>query len=125
MILICLSKIHQVIYLFNMYKQGLTFTFSRSSSNNWRVTRDFDSKQEFDLFLERWSNDGFKLIAEELVVIKEESYPQVLKLNLKSNGNSYFNVIERFSSKEEFVKYCDYKLQEGFKVIGSEPYKDF
>lgn len=54
-----------------MYKQGLTFTFSRSSSNNWRVTRDFDSKQEFDLFLERWSNDGFKLIAEELIIIKK------------------------------------------------------
>jgi len=107
-----------------MYKQGLTFTFSRSSSNNWRVTRDFDSKQEFDSFLEQWAKDGFELIAEELVVIKAQVYPQVLKLDLKSNGNSYFTIIERFSSSEEFVKYCEYKLLEGFKVIGSEPYKD-
>lgn len=105
-----------------MYKQGLTFTFSRSSSNNWRVTRDFDNKQEFDKFLERWANDGFSLIAEEQVVTEPEIYPQVLRLNLKSNGNSYFTLIERFQSKEEFVKYCEYKLLEGFKVIGSEPY---
>lgn len=105
-----------------MYKQGLTFTFSRSSSNNWRVTRDFDNKQEFDEFLERWANDGFNLIAEEQVVTEPEIYPQVLRLNLKSNGNSYFTLIERFDSKEEFVKYCEYKLLEGFKVIGSEPY---
>ena len=107
-----------------MYKQGLTFTFSRSSSNNWRVTRNFDSKQEFDTFLERWANDGFELIAEELVVIEPQVYPQVLKLDLKSPGNSYFTIIERFGSSEEFVKYCDYKLLEGFKVIGSEPYKN-
>jgi len=107
-----------------MYKQGLTFTFSRSSSNNWRVTRNFDSKQEFDAFLERWSNDGFELIAEELVAIEPQVYPQVLKLDLKSPGNSYFTIIERFASSEEFVKYCEYKLLEGFKVIGSEPYKN-
>ena len=108
-----------------MYKQGLTFTFSRSSSNNWRVTRNFESKLEFDAFLERWANDGFQLIAEELIDIKPQVYPQVLKLDLKSPGNSYFTIIERFCSSEEYVKYCEYTLLEGFKVIGSEPYKNF
>jgi hypothetical protein len=108
-----------------MYKQGLTFTFSRSSSNNWRVTRNFESKQDFDSFLERWSNDGFELIAEELVAIEHQVYPQVLKLDLKSNGGNYFTIIERFKTSEEYVKYCEYKLLEGFKVIGSEPYKNF
>jgi hypothetical protein len=107
-----------------MYKQGLTFTFSRSSSNNWRVTRNFESKIEFDEFLERWSNDGVQLIAEELVAFEPQIYPQVLKLNLKSKGNSYYTIIERFKSSEEFIKYCEFKLLEGFKVIGSEPYKN-
>lgn len=108
-----------------MYKQGLTFTFSRSSSNNWRVTRNFESKLEFDSFLERWANDGFQLIAEELVAIEPQVYPQILKLSLKSKGNSYYTIIERFSSSEEYVKYCERKLLEGFKVIGSETLKEF
>ena len=107
-----------------MYKQGLTFTFSRSPSNNWRVTKNFESKVEFDSFLKEWKDSGFELISEEKVVIEPQIYPQVLKLDLKSNGGNYFTVIERFKTSEEFVKYCDYKLLEGFKVIGSEPYKN-
>ena len=52
----------------------------------------------------------------------EETYPQILKLDLKSNLGRYFTVIERFASKEEYVKYVDWQLWSGFKVIGSRPY---
>ena len=107
-----------------MYKQGLTFTFSRSSSNNWRVTRNFDSKQEFDEFLERWSNDGFELIAEEPVKQLQNEYPQILKLDLKGERGGYYSTVQHFATSHDYLKYCDERLMEGLKVIGSEPYKN-
>jgi len=52
----------------------------------------------------------------------EETYPQVLKLDLKSPSGNYYTVIERFASSEEYVKYVDWQMWSGYKVIGSSPY---
>lgn len=51
-----------------------------------------------------------------------ETYPQVLRLEMKSQFGSYFTVIERFASSEEYVKYVDWQMMSGYKVIGSTPY---
>ena len=47
-----------------------------------------------------------------------ETYPQVLRLDMKSQFGNYFTVIERFASSEEYVKYVDWKMMSGYKVIG-------
>jgi hypothetical protein len=52
-----------------------------------------------------------------------ETYPQVLRLDMKSQFGNYFTVIERFASSEEYVKYVDWQMMSGYKVIGSEPYQ--
>jgi len=54
-----------------------------------------------------------------------ETYPQVLRLDMKSQFGNYFTVIERFASSEEYVKYVDWQMMSGYKVIGSEPYIKF
>lgn len=105
-----------------MYKQDLTFTFYKSPTNIWKVTRNLETESEYNDFINRWSKDGFELISEEPVKKLEEIYPKVLRLDLKSPGNKYFTLIERFESKKEFVRYCEEKLMQGFKVIGSTPY---
>ena len=51
-----------------------------------------------------------------------ETYPQVLKLDLKGPSGGYYTVIERFASSEEYVKYVDWQMWSGYKVIGSRPY---
>ena len=51
-----------------------------------------------------------------------ETYPQVLKLDLKGPSGSYYTVIERFISSEDYVKYVDAQMWSGYKVIGSRPY---
>jgi hypothetical protein len=53
-----------------------------------------------------------------------ETYPQVLKLDLKGPSGGYYTVIERFASSEEYVKYVDLQMWSGYKVIGSRPYMD-
>lgn len=82
--------------------------------------RNFETELEYNSFISDKLAQGLVYIGEE--AIKVEVYPQVLRLDLKSPGNSYYKVIERFESKEDYLRYCDYKLLEGFKVIGSEPY---
>lgn len=52
-----------------------------------------------------------------------ETYPQVLRLEMKSQFGSYFTVIERFASSEEYVKYVDWQMMSGYKVIGSTSYE--
>jgi hypothetical protein len=42
---------------------------------------------------------------------------------MKSQFGNYFTVIERFASSEEYVKYVDWQMMSGYKVIGSEPYE--
>jgi hypothetical protein len=103
-----------------MYKQETSFVFR--NANDWKVSylKDFQTEYEFN----SWMNER---LAEDLVYVGEEAkvieqYPQVLRLDLKSHGNSYFTLIERFVSKEDYVRYCNYKLLEGFKVIGFSPY---
>jgi hypothetical protein len=93
-----------------------------NNANDWKVCYWMDFKTESDF--NSWMNER---LAEGLVYIGEEQkkveiYPQVLRLDLKSPGNSYFTIIERFESSEDYRNYCNYKLLEGFKVIGSTPY---
>lgn len=54
--------------------------------------------------------------------METQFYPQVMRVDLKSNYGSYFTVIERFASSEEYIKYCDNQLWSGYKVIGTTPY---
>jgi len=103
-----------------MYKQETCFLFR--NPYDWSVGYWMDFKTESDF--NSWMNER---LAEGLVYVGEEAkkveiYPQVLRLDLKSHGNHYFTLIERFESKEDYQNYCNYKLMEGFKVIGSEPY---
>lgn len=70
-----------------------------------------------------WENErileGYKIIDEQCM---ENPYPQVLRLDLKYSLGGYSTVIERFKSSDEYTRYCNEKLMQGYKVIGSEPY---
>jgi hypothetical protein len=103
-----------------MYKQETNFVFR--NANDWKVSylKDFETESEFNSWMNERLSEGLVYIGEEAKKI--EIYPQVLRLDLKSPGNSYFTLIERFESKEDYINYCNYKLLEGFKVIGSSPY---
>ena len=103
-----------------MYKQETNFVFR--NANDWKVgyLKDFKTESEFNSWMNKRLAKGLVYVGEEAKVI--EQYPQVLRLDLKSPGNSYFTLIERFESKEDYINYCNYKLLEGFKVIGSSPY---
>lgn len=107
-----------------MYKQDLTFTFFKSPSNTWKVTKNLDTKAEYDYFISQWAKDGFELIVEEPVKQLVNDYPQVLKLDLKGERGGYYSTIQRFLTSHEYTTYCDERLMEGLKVIGSEPYKN-
>ena len=92
------------------------------NSIDWSVSylKDFETKKDFD----QWMDERLK---EGLVYIGEKSkdipvYPQVLRLDLKYTFGGYSTVIERFESSEEYARYCDWKLSQGYKVIGSSPY---
>ena len=108
-----------------MYKQDLTFTFFKAPSNTWKVTRKLETKAEYDSFISQWAKDGFELISEEPVKQLENEYPQVLKLDLKGERGGYYSTVQRFESSHAYNKYCDERLMEGLKVIGSIPYKEF
>jgi hypothetical protein len=103
-----------------MYKQETSFVFR--NANDWKVSylKDFETESEFNSWMNERLAEGLVYVGEETK--KVEVYPQVLLLDLKSPGNSYFTLIERFESKEDYINYCNYKLLEGFKVIGSSPY---
>jgi hypothetical protein len=103
-----------------MYKEETYFKFR--NPYDWSVTyrKDFKTKNDFDIWMNERLSEGLIFIEEKHKEI--QVYPQVLKLDLKSPGNSYFTIIERFVSSEDYEMYCQYKLMEGFKVIGSEPY---
>lgn len=103
-----------------MYKKETSFIFR--NANDWKVSylKDFQTESEFSSWMNERLSEGLVYVGEETK--KVEVYPQVLRLDLKSPGNSYFTLIERFESKEDYIKYCNYKLLEGFKVIGSSPY---
>lgn len=107
-----------------MYKQDLTFTFFKSPSNTWKVTKNFEFEIEYILFINQWAKDGFELISEEPVKQLVNDYPQVLKLDLKGERGGYYSTVQRFATSHDYLKYCDERLMEGLKVIGSEPYKN-
>jgi hypothetical protein len=103
-----------------MYKEEKCFVFK--NAQDWTVSywKSFETENDFDIWMNERLLDGLVYVGEKSKEI--EVYPQVLKLDLKSPGNSYFTLIERFETKEEYQRYCEYKLMEGFKVIGSRPY---
>jgi hypothetical protein len=108
-----------------MFKKDLTYTFFKSPSNTWKVTRNLETESEYDLFIQEWLQAGFELISEEPVKQLIEIYPQVLKLNLKGERGGYYSTIQLFKTSQEYTRYCDERLMEGLKVIGSKPYKNF
>lgn len=92
------------------------------NSDDWSVGywSDFQTESEFN----SWMSDR---LAEGLVYKGErykevQIYPQILRLELKYSLGGYSTTIERFASSEDYLKYCDWKLSQGYKVIGSEPY---
>jgi len=107
-----------------MYKQDLTFTFFKAPSNTWKVTRSLKTESEYNSFISQWAKDGFELISEEPVKQLANDYPQVLKLDLKGERDGYYSTVQRFATSHDYTRYCDERLMEGLKVIGSEPYKN-
>jgi len=55
--------------------------------------------------------------------MEAEEYPQVLRVDLKSPSGNYYTSTERFASSEEYVKYVDWQMMSGYKVIGTRPYE--
>lgn len=55
--------------------------------------------------------------------MEAEEYPQILRVDLKSPLGNYYTSIERFASSEEYVKYVDWQMMSGYKVIGTRPYE--
>ena len=109
-----------------MYKQNIKFTFVNLNNSKWKVSKNFQTKTEFDLFVKSWSDSGYILLSEELIIKEnKKTYPQVLQLDLKSSLGSYYTVIERFVSEEDFAKYEQEKLWNGLKIIGERPYLNF
>jgi hypothetical protein len=102
-----------------MYKEISIFKLSDNDGNVQSWMKEFKTEQEFCYWKLLQERAGFTLISEECMV---EPYPQILRLNLKYSLGGYSSVIERFKSKEDYLKYCDWKLSQGYKVIGSEPY---
>lgn len=105
-----------------MYKEVSIFKLSDSAGNTQSWMKEFKTEQEFCYWKLLQERAGFKLISEECLV---EEYPQILRLNFKYTLGGYSSVIERFTSKEDYLNYCDWKLTQGYKVIGSEPLKKF
>lgn len=103
-----------------MFKENKCFKFK--NFNDWTVSyvTDFKTESEFTTWMNLRLSEGLVFICEESKIV--EQYPQILQLDLKSPGNSYFTLIERFESSNDYKKYCEYKLMQGFKVIGSTPY---
>jgi hypothetical protein len=109
-----------------MYKQNLKFTFVNLKDSKWKVTKNFETKTEFDLFVKSWSDSGYILSSEELIIQQAlRIYPVVLKLDLKGSLGGYYTVIERFTSQEDYNKYEQEKLWNGYKIIGEKPYLNF
>ena len=109
-----------------MYKQNLKFTFVNLQGSKWKVTKDFETKIDFDLFEKSWLDGGFYLQSEELIIKSAPSiYPQVLQLDLKSSLGSYLTTIQMFSSQEDYNKYEQEQLWNGLKIIGERPYRNF
>jgi hypothetical protein len=46
-----------------------------------------------------------------------------LRVDLKSPSGNYYTSTERFASSEEYVKYVDWQMMSGYKVIGTRPYE--
>lgn len=109
-----------------MYKQNLKFTFVNLKDSKWKVTKNFETKVEFDLFVKSWSDSGFMLVSEELIIQQAPTiYPVVLKLDLKGSLGGYSTVIQRFTSQEDYNKYEQDQLWNGLKIIGERPYRNF
>jgi len=109
-----------------MYKQNLKFTFVDLKDSKWKVTKNFETKIEFDLFIKSWLDCDYILASEE-TIIKEnpKAYPQVLQLDLKGSFGRYSTVIERFTSQEDYNKYEQEQLWNGLKIVGERPYRNF
>jgi hypothetical protein len=94
------------------------------NSIDWSVSywNDFETKTDFDQWMDERMKEGLVYIGEKSKEIP--AYPQVLRLDLKYILGGYYTTIERFSSSEEYTRYCDWKLSQGYKVIGSAPYME-
>ena len=103
-----------------MYKQDTCFMFRNSADWSVGYWSDFETKSEFVSWMDERLAEGLVYIGEKSQEV--EVYPQILRLDLKYSLGGYSTVIDRFESKEEYVKYCDWQLSRGYKVIGSEPY---
>lgn len=52
-------------------------------------------------------------------------YPQVLALDIKGPYGGYYTTVQRFISIEDYNKYEQDQLWNGYKIIGERPYRDF
>jgi hypothetical protein len=83
----------------------------------------FETENDYNI----WMADR---LAAGLVYIGEEPkqvtvYPEVLSLDLKGPYGGYRTTVQRFVSAEDYNKYEQEQLWNGYKIIGSEPYKKF
>ena len=105
-----------------MYKEVSIFKTQNSEGDINRWMKSFETKSDYKAWENERLLEGYKVVDEQCMV---EPYPQVLKLDLKYSLGGYSTVIERFASSKDYTRYCDEKLMQGYKVIGSEPYKKF
>jgi hypothetical protein len=94
-------------------------------SADWSIAywSDFKTKSEFDSWMSDRLSEGLVYIGEEGK--QEKVYPQVLSLDLKGPFGGYRTTVQSFSSAEDYNKYEQDQLWNGYKIIGSEPYKKF
>lgn len=105
-----------------MYKEVTIFTLSSDSGKTVKWMAKFETQEDYNEWIKKHALEGFAIVNEECLV---QPYPQVLKLDLKGERGGYYSTIQRFTTSQEYTKYCDDRLMEGLKVIGSEPYKNF
>jgi hypothetical protein len=55
-------------------------------------------------------------------MVEQDDYPAIYKLDLKSTHGSYFTVMCRLDSSEDYLKFCEDQLMKGYKVIGETIY---
>jgi hypothetical protein len=105
-----------------MYKEVTIFTLSSESGQTVKWMAKFQTQEDYNEWIKTHALEGFTIVNEECLV---QPYPQVLKLDLKGERGGYYSTIQRFETSQEYTKYCDDRLMEGLKVIGSELYKNF
>lgn len=106
-----------------MYKDDILFRFKWPKDCFQSYYMSFETESEFNIWMAERLAEGLVYIGEEAKQVT--IYPEVLSLDLKGPFGGYWTTVQRFVSLQDYNKYEQEQLWNGYKIIGSEPYKNF